>query len=121
MLRHGQSGEIYNIGAGRELNTHDVAGRVLALLGKPPTLKRLVEDRPGHDLRYSVDWSRLASLGWQPRHSLDETFARTVAWYQSNEAWWRHIKSGDFAAYYDRMYANRLATSAPSPAAAGEG
>jgi dTDP-glucose 4,6-dehydratase len=111
VLRRGTPGEIYNIGASRELNTHDVADRILALLGKPSSLKRLVEDRPGHDLRYSVDWSKLAGLGWQPRHSLEDTFAQTVAWYQSNEPWWRHIKSGEFAAYYDRMYAQRLAHS----------
>jgi dTDP-glucose 4,6-dehydratase len=120
VLRRGQSGEIYNIGASRELDTHDVAGRILSFLSKPDSLKRLVEDRPGHDLRYSVDWSRLASLGWQPRHSLDDTFAQTVAWYQANQPWWRHIKSGDFAAYYERMYGQRLATSVPSPIAAGE-
>jgi dTDP-glucose 4,6-dehydratase len=127
VLRHGRSGETYNVGAGHELNTIDVADRVLALLAKPASLKRLVEDRPGHDRRYSVDWSKLRGLGWQPRHSLDETFAKTVGWYQANEPWWRPIKSGDFAAFYQRWYGERLANAVPiaptvpSPAAAGEG
>jgi dTDP-glucose 4,6-dehydratase len=108
VLRRGQAGEIYNVGASRELNTIAVADCVLGLLDKPLSLKRLVEDRPGHDRRYSVDWSKLAALGWQPRHSLDETFARTVAWYTANEDWWRTIKSGDFAAFYERWYRKRL-------------
>jgi dTDP-glucose 4,6-dehydratase len=111
VLRQGQPGEIYNIGASRELNTIEVADRVLGLLGKPASLKRLVEDRPGHDRRYSVAWSKIRALGWQPRHSLDETFAETAAWYQANERWWRPIKSGEFAAFYERWYGERLATS----------
>jgi dTDP-glucose 4,6-dehydratase len=111
VLRRGQSGEVYNVGASRELNTIEVADRVLGLLGKPASLKRLVEDRPGHDRRYSVDWSRIRQLGWQPRHSLEETFAKTVSWYVANEAWWRPIKSGEFAAFYDRWYGERLAAS----------
>jgi len=115
VLRRGISGEIYNVGAGHEVNTHAVADCILGLLDKPRTLKRLVDDRPGHDLRYSVDASKLAALGWQPRHSLDETFAATVAWYREHEPWWRAIKSdaGEFAAYYQRWYGNRLATSSP--------
>ncbi|HLY65226.1 MAG TPA: NAD-dependent epimerase/dehydratase family protein, partial [Chloroflexota bacterium] len=111
VLRKGQSGEIYNIGASRQLNTVKVADTVLSLLGKPASLKRLVEDRPGHDLRYSVDWAKLRALGWQPRHSLEETFAKTVAWYMDNQAWWRAIKSGEFQAFYERWYGRRLATS----------
>ena len=114
VLRKGVSGEIYNVGASRELNTIEVADRVLALLGKPKSLKRLVEDRPGHDRRYSVAWDKIAGLGWTPRHSLDETFARTVAWYQANEPWWRTIKAGDFQAFYTRWYGQRLASSRPS-------
>jgi len=114
VLRRGQSGEVYNVGASRELNTIEVADRVLGLLAKPTSLKRLVEDRPGHDRRYSVDWSKIRKLGWQPRHSLDDTFAKTIAWYQANEPWWRAIKSGDFAAYYERWYGNRLANALPT-------
>ena len=114
-LRQGQAGEIYNVGASRELNTIEVADRILALLGKPASLKRLVDDRPGHDRRYSVDWSKIRALGWQPRRSLDQTFAQTVSWYQANEAWWRPIKTGDFAAFYQRWYGERLASSRATP------
>ncbi|MBV8083496.1 MAG: dTDP-glucose 4,6-dehydratase [Chloroflexi bacterium] len=111
VLRRGQSGQIYNVGASRELNTHAVADCILGLLDKPPTLKRLVDDRPGHDLRYSVDWSKLAALGWQPRHSQDDTFAATVEWYRTHQDWWRAVKSGEFQEYYQRWYGQRLATS----------
>jgi dTDP-glucose 4,6-dehydratase len=110
-LRNGKSGEIYNIGASRELNTHEVADRVLGLLNKPASLKRLVEDRPGHDRRYSVDWAKIKALGWHPRHSLDETFAKTVAWYVEHQDWWRAIKTGEFRAFYERWYGQRLAAS----------
>ena len=114
VLRQGQPGEIYNIGASRELNTIEVADRVLGLLGKPASLKRLVEDRPGHDRRYSVAWSKIRALGWQPRHSLDETFAETAAWYQANERWWRPIKSGEHhQAYYAQNYADRSTFARP--------
>jgi dTDP-glucose 4,6-dehydratase len=111
VLRKGEAGEVYNIGASRELNTHEVSDRILKLLNKPSSLKRLVEDRPGHDRRYSVDWAKLQALGWQPRHSLDETFAQTVAWYVDHQDWWRAIKSGEFRAFYERWYGQRLATS----------
>jgi dTDP-glucose 4,6-dehydratase len=111
VLRKGEAGEVYNIGASRELNTHEVSDRVLKLLNKPSSLKRLVEDRPGHDRRYSVDWAKLRALGWQPRHSLDETFADTVSWYVDHQDWWRAIKSGEFRAFYERWYGQRLATS----------
>ncbi|HUZ78913.1 MAG TPA: dTDP-glucose 4,6-dehydratase [Chloroflexota bacterium] len=111
VLRHGSAGEIYNIGANAHLNTVQVADSVLALLDKPAHLKRYVEDRPGHDRRYSVDSSKLRGLGWQPRHSVDETFALTVAWYREHETWWRPLKNADYQAYYQRQYGQRLATS----------
>ncbi len=111
VLRKGRAGEIYNVGASRELNTIDVSDRVLDLLGKPRTLKRLVTDRPGHDRRYSVDWTKIRELGWTPRHSVDETFDRTVRWYETHQPWWRSIKSGDFAVFYERWYGQRLASA----------
>ncbi|MDE3077161.1 MAG: GDP-mannose 4,6-dehydratase, partial [Chloroflexota bacterium] len=111
VLREGEAGEIYNIGANVHLNTIQVADRILALLGKPAGLKHFVEDRPGHDRRYSVDSSKLRALGWQPRHSLDNTFECTVAWYRDHQPWWRPIKTGEFAAYYQRQYGQRLAAA----------
>ncbi len=112
VLRSGKAGEIYNVGATRLLNTIQVADMVLGVLDKPSSLKRFVEDRPGHDRRYSVDSSKLRALGWAPQCSLDDTFERTVTWYRDHEQWWRPIKSGEFAAYYERQYGRRLAATA---------
>ena len=63
-----------------------------------------MEDRKGHDLRYSLDCSKLNQLGWMPKHSFDEALAETIQWYQSNEAWWVPIKSGEFREYYKTHY-----------------
>ena len=110
VLRRGTAGEVYNVGAGNERTNRELTSAILATLELPETLIRLVEDRPGHDRRYSVDSAKVSSLGWQPRHAFEEALQRTVAWYRANEDWWRPIKSGEFRDYYDRQYGTRLAT-----------
>ena len=85
-----------------------ITDTILGLLGKPRTLIRHVEDRPGHDRRYAVDSSRLTRLtGWKPQIAFEQGIRQTVEWYRRNEAWWRPIKEGDFRAYYERMYGQR--------------
>jgi dTDP-glucose 4,6-dehydratase len=107
-LRHGGTGEVYNIG-GQERENMDVVRRILDLTGASPDLVRHVEDRPGHDRRYSVDSSKLRALGWSPRHSFDAGgLEETVAWYRDNREWWEPIKSGEYRAYYAEQYAARL-------------
>ena len=87
----------------------EVVRRILELTGASPDLVRHVDDRPGHDRRYSVDSSKVRALGWQPRHSFDATgLAETVEWYREHRAWWEPIKSGDYRAYYEQQYAARL-------------
>ena len=71
-------------------------------------LIRRVEDRPGHDRRYSIDGSKLRSLGWRPKMQWEEGVRRTVRWYAENESWWRPLKSGEFMEYYRRQYGKRL-------------
>jgi dTDP-glucose 4,6-dehydratase len=83
--------------------------RIVELTGVSPALVRHVEDRPGHDRRYSVDASRLRALGWEPRREFDEALVETVAWYRDNRSWWERIKSGEYLDYYKRQYADRLA------------
>ena len=73
---------------------------------------RLVEDRPGHDFRYSLNSSRLEALGWQPQYAFPQALAETVNWYVDNEHWWRPIKSGSYGEYYERNYAERSSTLA---------
>jgi dTDP-glucose 4,6-dehydratase len=107
-LRRGEGGQVYNIG-GQERENMDVVRRILDLTGASPDLVRHVEDRPGHDRRYSVDSTKLHGLGWQPRHSFDAGgLEETVEWYRENRDWWEPIKSGDYQRYYEQQYAARL-------------
>jgi dTDP-glucose 4,6-dehydratase len=107
VLREGEPGEIYNIG-GEERENLEVITRIVELTGASPALVRHVEDRPGHDRRYSVDSTRIRALGWEPRHELESGLPDTVEWYRANRAWWEPIKSGEYLEYYRRQYADRL-------------
>jgi dTDP-glucose 4,6-dehydratase len=92
VLHKGKEGEIYNIGAGNEYPNIQIVKEILKILGKPESLIRFVEDRPGHDFRYSVDWSKVKSLGFEPKRSFKEALEETIAWYRENEWWWRPLK-----------------------------
>ncbi len=111
VLRRGDTGETYNIAGGAEMTNRDTVALLLERLGKPWSLVRAVEDRPGHDRRYAMDDSKLRALGWQPQIGFAEGLARTVDWYVANQAWWRAIRSGDWDAYYERQYGSRLRTA----------
>jgi dTDP-glucose 4,6-dehydratase len=119
VLHHGRSGETYNIPGEAELPNRDVVAALLRQLGKPWSLVRHVEDRPGHDRRYAMDGSRLRGLGWRNRTSFEQGIAETVAWFRANEGWWRAIRSGEWDAYYQRQYGARLAAGVSSEAGAG--
>jgi dTDP-glucose 4,6-dehydratase len=108
VLREGKLGTVYNIG-GDERENLEIVDRIVELTGASPALVRHVQDRPGHDRRYSLDSSRLRALGWAPRRELEEGLAETVAWYRDNRTWWEPIKSGEYLDYYRRQYADRLA------------
>ena len=108
VLRHGTSGETYNVPGGVEMTNRDTVRLLLERLGKPWSLVRHVEDRPGHDRRYAMDGSRIAALGWRPRVTFEDGLAQTVDWFVANEAWWRAARSGDWDAYYERQYGARL-------------
>ena len=107
VLRKGVPGEAYNIGGDQERTNLELTHKVLALLGKGEEMIRYVKDRPGHDRRYSIDTAEARSLGWEAKVGFEEGLARTVAWYQANESWWRRIKDGSYKEYYRQMYANR--------------
>ncbi|MEJ7748291.1 MAG: dTDP-glucose 4,6-dehydratase [Candidatus Limnocylindrales bacterium] len=111
VLRRGDTGETYNIAGGVEMTNRDTVALLLERLGKPWSLVRAVEDRPGHDRRYAMDDSKLRALDWQPQIGFAEGLARTVDWYVANQAWWRAIRSGDWDAYYERQYGSRLRTA----------
>jgi dTDP-glucose 4,6-dehydratase len=108
VLQRGEPGQAYNIGGGNERENIDVARRILQHLGKPPSLLRHVEDRPGHDRRYAVDSARLRTLGWQPTVVFEEGLRDTVEWYLRNQGWWRRVKSEEFRLYYEAVYRQRI-------------
>ena len=111
VLREGTPGEAYNVGGGDEHENIDVAHAILELTGADPSLLRRVEDRPGHDRRYSLDTTKLRALGWAPETAFAAGMRTTVEWYRANRAWWEPIKSGEFREYYERQYGARLASS----------
>ncbi len=92
VLKRGKPGEVYNISSGNEFPNITVVKEILRFLGKPEDLVMLVEDRPGHDLRYSLDSSKIRSeLGWKPRYTFPLALKETVEWYFKNEAWWKPL------------------------------
>jgi dTDP-glucose 4,6-dehydratase len=92
VLRKGVVGEIYNIGGGNETTNRELTEKVLSLLGVGDEMVEYVQDRLGHDRRYSIDCSKANALGWVPSRSLDEALAETVEWYRANRAWWEPLK-----------------------------
>ena len=108
VLLHGEPGTAYNVGGGNEQENLTVAETILAHLGKSKSLIRFVEDRPGHDRRYAVDCSHARALGWTPVVPFEQGLRDTIDWYRTQTAWWRKIKSGEFRAYYEQMYRQRL-------------
>jgi dTDP-glucose 4,6-dehydratase len=108
VIQNGQPGEIYNIGGGNEKTNLELIHKLLELLDKPRSLIQFVTDRPAHDRRYALDCDKItAELGWKPDYSFEKGLSVTIDWYLNNESWWRSIKSGEYAKYYERMYYHR--------------
>jgi len=110
VLEHGGAGEVYNVAGGNERENIAITHEVLRLLGKPTSLIRRVEDRVGHDRRYSLDASKLRRLGWAPQVPFERGLEETVRWYVEHEVWWRPVKDhdGEFRRYYEEQYGGRL-------------
>jgi len=113
VMERGRPGAVYNLGGDSERPNLVVARTILAVLGKPETLLKHVEDRKGHDRRYAIDFSRARDeLGWTPQVVLEDGLRATVDWYLANQDWLDHLRSGAYREYYDRMYADRLRDAA---------
>jgi dTDP-glucose 4,6-dehydratase len=92
VLQRGKSGEVYNIGAGNQIENQHVVNQILNILSKSKELIDYVDDRPGHDVRYWLDTSKVSSeLGWKPKRQFEDGLRETVAWYVKNEVWWRPL------------------------------
>jgi dTDP-glucose 4,6-dehydratase len=108
-LHRGEPGEAYNVGGGNERTNLYITKAILSILGKPESLIKYVEDRPGHDRRYSIDCAKLNAIGWTPKHDFDEALETTVKWYIENESWWRKIKDHqpEYKAFTRKWYGRR--------------
>jgi len=104
IIDNGEVGEIYNIGGGNELTNLEITDLILKGTDKPESLKKYVQDRLGHDRRYSLDCTKLLSLGWQPKHNFPEAMQSTIKWYKENDQWWKPLKSGEYLKYYKENY-----------------
>jgi dTDP-glucose 4,6-dehydratase len=92
VLHKGNLGEIYNIGGGAEKTNLEITELILEMLGKDDSMVEYVKDRLGHDLRYSLDCTKLRKLGWAPEHEFDDALSDTVRWYVKNRGWWEKLK-----------------------------
>lgn len=106
ILEKGVVGETYCVGGlTKDISNIEVVKKILQLLGKSESFISYASERPGHDRRYSVNWSKIQKeLGWSPRFDFDTRLKDTVKWYQENESWWKHVKSGEYKKYYEKQY-----------------
>ncbi len=113
ILRRGRIGEAYNIGTGSEMTNLAMVEILLDELGRPHSLIQHVEDRLGHDRRYSLDVAKMIALGWEPDHTPEEAIRATARWYRDNSWWWQPIRDGEFQDYYQTVYGDRKALDLP--------
>lgn len=108
VLARGEAGCVYNVGGPDEMANIDVVRRILELTGRDESLIAYVEDRLGHDVRYSLSADRTEGLGWKAAVAFDEGIERTVAWYRDNREWWEPLRSGEYREYYLHHYGTGL-------------
>ena len=106
ILQKGKTGETYCVGGlTEEISNLDVIKKILKILGKDESSIEFVKDRPGHDRRYALDWSKIRQeLGWEPFGNFDEWLGKTVNWYKDNTQWWERVKNGEYQEYYKKQY-----------------
>jgi len=108
VFEKGKVGEVYNIGASREMTNIEIVKLILKKLGKSEDLIEYVKDRPGHDRRYAIDSSKIQNeLGWKPSFEFEQAMDYTIEWYLKNKSWWERIISGEYQKYYELQYGNR--------------
>ncbi|MCM1285937.1 MAG: dTDP-glucose 4,6-dehydratase [Acetobacter sp.] len=108
IIRNGKEGNVYNIGGHNERTNLQVVKTILEKLGKPESLIEYVTDRPGHDMRYAIDASKIEKeLGWTPNTKFDDGIDLTVSWYLENKDWWTPIIKGEYQDYYEKHYGKK--------------
>ena len=107
IIHNGKIGEVYNIGGHNEKTNLEVVKTILKELGKSEDLIKYVTDRPGHDMRYAIDPTKIKNeLNWEPETSFNEGIKKTIKWYLDNTSWWENIINGEYKNYYKKMYGN---------------
>lgn len=108
VLQKGKIGETYCVGGmSQDISNLEVARMIIKKLGADDDSIEYVKDRPGHDRRYSIDFSKIKNeLGWEPLYSFDEWLTKTIDWYKKNLSWWKNVKSGDYKKYYQKQYSS---------------
>ncbi len=104
LLQKAEPGGCYNLSSNFELKNIELARKILEIMGMNEDWIEFVKDRPGHDIRYSVDSSKIRGLGWRPRVGFEAGLKRTVEWYKNHRDWWERRKSGEFQQYYKKVY-----------------
>lgn len=108
IIHQGTVGEVYNVGGHNEMKNIDIVKLICRTLGKPESLIHFVTDRKGHDRRYAIDPTKIhRELGWLPETKFADGIQKTIQWYVTHEDWWQPIVSGEYMAYYEKMYGNR--------------
>ena len=108
IIHKGKVGEVYNIGGHNEKTNLEVVKIILQELGKSEDLIKYVTDRPGHDMRYAIDPTKIhKELGWLPATKFNDGIKKTIKWYLDNKAWWQNILNGQYQEYYEKHYKNR--------------
>lgn len=107
-MRKGKVGEVYNVGGHNEKSNLEVVKTVLKQLDKPESLITYVTDRPGHDMRYAIDPTKIHNeLGWLPETKFEDGIKMTIDWYLNNKEWWENIISGEYQNYFEKMYVDK--------------
>jgi len=106
VLLKGKAGETYCVGGlTKDISNLEVIRLILQKMGKNESSVEFVKDRPGHDRRYAIDWSKInRELGWKPQHDFEEWLTKTIEWYKTHESWWKRVKSGAYQEYYKKQY-----------------
>ena len=105
VLEKGEAGNVYNIGGDSEMENIVIVTMILKKLNKPVSLIKYIKDRPGHDRRYAMDFTRIKEkLGFNPAVDINQGLDQTIKWYIDNEKWWRRIISGEYKEYYKKAY-----------------
>ena len=112
ILSKGKLGELYCVGGlTDDIPNFEIAKKIAKILDEDESVLKHVKDRPGHDLRYAIDWTKAQKeLGYKPKYDFETYLEKTIEWYKNNKSWWKKVKSGEYKKYYDKQYKEQVRT-----------